>query len=97
MTTMLEWIFEFISYRKKGARPSAIPEKVSQEIVDGVLARSEEELLNVEWLPDFAFQKPRPKTFTIVKCVKCGEYVFEPQARLVNGDPRCIPCSGYLN
>jgi formylmethanofuran dehydrogenase subunit E len=87
--------FEFLTYRKKGTRPSDIPENVSKEIVDWVLSRSDEELLNVEHLRDFAFQKPGPKTFAKVKCVKCGEYVFEPQVKIVNGQPHCTPCSGF--
>jgi formylmethanofuran dehydrogenase subunit E len=87
--------FEFLSYRKKGTRPSDIPENVSKEVVDWVLACSEEELFNVERLTDFAFRKLGPKTFAKVKCAKCGEYVFEPQVCIVNGEPRCIPCSGY--
>jgi formylmethanofuran dehydrogenase subunit E len=87
--------FEFLTYRKKGSRPSDIPEKVSKEIVDWVLSRSDEELLNVEHLPDFGVQKPGPKTFAKVKCVKCGEYVFEPQVKIVNGKTHCIPCSGF--
>ncbi len=87
--------FEFLTYRKKGTLPSDIPENVSREIVDWVLSRSEEELFNVERLPDFAFRKPEAKTFAKIKCVKCGEYVFEPQVRIVNGEPHCIPCSGY--
>ena len=87
--------FEFLTYRKKGTRPSDIPENISKEIVDWVLACSEEELFKVELLPDFAFRKPGTKTFAKVRCVKCGEYVFEPQVRILNGEPHCIPCSGY--
>jgi formylmethanofuran dehydrogenase subunit E len=87
--------FEFIAYRKKGAQPSEIPEKVSQEIVDWVLSRSDEELLSVEHLRNFVFQKPGSKTFAKVKCVKCGEYVFEPQVKIVGGRTHCIPCSGF--
>jgi formylmethanofuran dehydrogenase subunit E len=87
--------FEFISYRKKGVQPSKIPEEVTGKIVDWVLTRSDEELLNVERLPDFAPQKPGPNPFEKVKCVKCGEYVFERYIRLVKGEPHCIPCSGY--
>jgi formylmethanofuran dehydrogenase subunit E len=87
--------FEFLDYRKKGTRPSDIPLKVSQDIVDWVLSRSDEELFNVERLPDFTFPKPMPKTFAKVKCINCGEYVFEPQIHIVKGEPYCIPCSGY--
>ena len=87
--------FEFIAYRKKGAAPSTIPENVVNEIVDWVLKCSEGELLKIERLLDFAFRRPGPKTFAKAKCVKCGEYTFEPQVRLVKGEPHCIPCSGY--
>lgn len=87
--------FEFLTYRKKGAAPSDIPDNVSREIVDWVLSRNEEDLFKVERLSHFDFQKPGPKTFAKAKCVKCGEYVFEPQVRMVNGQSHCIPCSGY--
>jgi len=87
--------FEFLAYRKKGTRPSDVPANVSQEIIDWVLARGEEELFKIEHLPDFAFRKPGSKTFAKIKCVKCGEYVFEPQVHIVNGEPHCVPCSGY--
>ena len=87
--------FEFIGYRKKGAEPSEIPEDVTNKIVDWVLTRSEEELLSIERLPDFAFPELGRRTFGKVKCAKCGEYVFELYIRLVNGEQYCIPCSGY--
>jgi len=87
--------FEFLVYRKKGTPPSEIPENVSKEIVDWVLSRRDDELFNVEKLPDYAICKPGPKTFAKINCTKCGEYVFEPQVRLVNGEPHCIPCSWY--
>ncbi len=87
--------FEFLASRKKGTRPSDVPVNVSQEIIDWVLARGEEELFKIERLPDFAFRKPGSKTFAKIKCVKCGEYVFEPQVRIVNGEPHCVLCSGY--
>jgi formylmethanofuran dehydrogenase subunit E len=34
------------------------------------------------------------RIFTNVKCSICGENVMEPRARLKNGKPVCIPCSG---
>jgi formylmethanofuran dehydrogenase subunit E len=86
--------FEFMAYRKKGLQPSKIPQEVVQEVVDWVLSRDEKDLFAVGRLPDFVYQRPGPNPFEKVKCAKCGEYVFERYVRLVQGQPRCIPCSG---
>jgi len=86
--------FEFMAYRRKGLQPSKIPQEVVQEVVDWVLSRDEKDLFSVERLPDFVYQRPGPNPFEKVKCTKCGEYVFEKYVRLVQGQPRCIPCSG---
>jgi hypothetical protein len=29
------------------------------------------------------------------KCILCHEYVFERYVRIKDGQPVCIPCSGY--
>ena len=87
--------FEFMAHRKKGLQPSEIPQEVVQEVVDWVLNRDEKDLFAVERLTDFVYQRPGPDPFEKVKCGKCGEYVFERYVRLVQGQPRCIPCSGY--
>jgi formylmethanofuran dehydrogenase subunit E len=87
--------FEFMAYRKKGLEPSRIPQEVVQEVVDWVLNRDEKDLFAVGRLPDFVYQRPGPNPFEKVRCAKCGEYVFERYVRLVQGQPRCIPCSGY--
>jgi len=34
------------------------------------------------------------RIFASVKCSICGENVMEPRARVQNGQPVCIPCSG---
>jgi formylmethanofuran dehydrogenase subunit E len=39
-------------------------------------------------IPDYA------RIFASVKCSVCGETVMEPRARLKDGKPVCIPCSG---
>jgi len=86
---------EFMAYRKKGFQPSKIPQEAVQEVVNWVLSRDEKDLFAVERLPDFVYQRPGPNPFEKVKCAKCGEYVFEKYVRLVQGQPRCIPCSTY--
>ena len=34
------------------------------------------------------------RIFESVRCSVCGEDIMEPRARLVNGQPVCLPCSG---
>jgi len=85
--------FEFMAHRKKGLEPSEIPQEVVQEVVGWVLNRDEKDLFVVQRLPGFVYQRPGPNPFEKVKCTKCGEYVFERYVRLVQGQPRCIPCS----
>ena len=44
--------------------------------------------------PDFKF-KPVKGSFNKAKCSLCHEYVFERYVRIKDGQPVCIPCSGY--
>jgi formylmethanofuran dehydrogenase subunit E len=85
---------EFFSYRKRGVEPSDIPAEVTQKAVEVVLGAKEEQIFNIERLPDFTFGRPKG-SFAKVKCSRCGEYVFERYARSVEGKTLCIPCSGY--
>ncbi len=85
---------EFFAYRKKKVEPSQIPAKVAKEAIDWVYAQPDDKVFKLEWLPDYKFM-PTKGSFNKVKCVKCGEYVFERYVRLVDNEPNCIPCSGY--
>ena len=85
---------EFFVYRKKGIEPSQVPADVVKKVVDMVLTATEAEMFTVTKLPDFTFSRPKG-SFAKTKCSKCGEYVFERYARMVDGEPECIPCSGY--
>ena len=52
----------------------------------------DDELFNVTRL---AIKVPAySRIFASVKCSICGENVMEPRARVQNGQPVCIPCSG---
>lgn len=86
---------EFFSYRKRGIEPSEIPNDVTQRAVELVLETPAERMFKVELLPDFAFSRPKG-SFAKTKCNRCGEYVFERYARVVDGKTLCIPCSGYV-
>ncbi|MGB9907784.1 MAG: FmdE family protein [Candidatus Saccharicenans sp.] len=88
--------FEFFDYRKRGVEPSAIPPEVTDEVINWVFEMSDEDIYKVEPKPDFKFT-PVKGSFNRAKCSLCGEYVFERYLRTKNGQPVCIPCSGYEN
>jgi formylmethanofuran dehydrogenase subunit E len=86
--------FEFFVYRKKGIEPSHIPAAVVNEIIQWVYDQSDEILFKVEPKPGFTFT-PVKGSFNKTKCSVCGEYVFDRYLRMKDGQPVCIPCSGY--
>jgi len=86
--------FEFFAYRKKGVEPSQIPQKLADEVVDWVYEQPNDVMFKVEPQPDFKFT-PVKGSFNKTKCSVCDEYVFERYVRMKDGQPVCIPCSGY--
>ena len=86
--------FEFFTYRKKGIEPSQIPEKVTEEVINWVYGQADEFMFKVEPKPDFKFS-PVKGSFNKTKCTACGEYAFDRYVRMKDGQPFCIPCSGY--
>jgi len=86
--------FEFFAYRKRGIEPSEIPAPVVAEVTEWMFAQPDAALFKVERVPGFRYE-PAKNSFNKAKCSKCGEYVFERYVRLVDGELRCIPCSGY--
>lgn len=85
---------EFFGYRKRGIEPSEIPAEVTNDLIGWVAELADETVYKVQDLPDFSFQ-PVKGSFNKTRCSRCGEYVFERYVRMVDGEPRCIPCSGY--
>jgi formylmethanofuran dehydrogenase subunit E len=85
---------EFFAYRKRGVEPSQIPAEVTDTAIKWTDAQPDDKVFKMERPPDYKFT-PVKGSFNKVKCVKCGEYVFERYVRLVNNEPHCIPCSGY--
>ncbi len=86
--------FKFFQLRRQGVEPSEIPAEVAREVICWVDEQPDEFIFKVEPRPDFAFT-PVKGSFDRTKCSVCGEYVFDRYVRMVNGEPRCIPCSGY--
>lgn len=85
---------EFFAYRKKKVEPSKIPAGVAKDAIDWVYAQPDDKVFKLDWIRDYKFA-PAKGSFNKVKCVKCGEYVFERYVRTVDNEPHCIPCSGY--
>jgi len=56
------------------------------------LALPEEEVFTVQRLQ--VPVPPRSRLFASVRCAVCGESVMETRARIKDGQPVCIPCSG---
>jgi formylmethanofuran dehydrogenase subunit E len=86
--------FEFFSYRKKGIEPSKIPVAAADEVIQWVYDQPDDVIFKVEAKPDFKFT-PVKGSFNKAKCSLCHEYVFERYVRTKDGQPVCIPCSGY--
>jgi formylmethanofuran dehydrogenase subunit E len=86
--------YEFFAYRKKGVEPSQIPEPVRLEIIEVVINATDEEMFNLQLLPDYRHEKIKG-SFNKTKCEGCGEYVFDRYVRMKDGKAFCIPCSGY--
>jgi len=85
---------EFFKFRKQGIEPSGIPEKVCIDIINIVLNATNDELFEVEIIPDFKYE-PVKGSFNKAKCEVCGEYVFERYLRRKDGKNVCIACSGH--
>lgn len=86
--------FEFFAYRKRGVEPSEIPADVTQKAIDWTFEQSDDVIFAVAERPGFTY-KPVKGSFNKTLCSICGEYVFERYVHLKDGNPVCIPCSGY--
>jgi formylmethanofuran dehydrogenase subunit E len=86
--------FEFFLHRKKEVKPSQIPHRVSEEVINWTYEQPDNFMFKVESKLDFKFS-PVKSSFNKAKCSICGEYVFERYLRQKNGQFVCIPCSDY--
>jgi formylmethanofuran dehydrogenase subunit E len=86
--------FEFFAYRKRGVEPSQIPSGVVDQVLQWVYAQTDDFMFKVEPRPEFTYV-PVNGSFNKTKCRVCGEYVFDRYVRMKDGQPVCIPCSGY--
>lgn len=85
---------EFFAWRKRGVEPSEIPTPMTDAAMAWTLAQPDEAVFAVSERPDFSYRPPKG-SFARVACSVCGESVFERYVRIRDGQPVCIPCSGY--
>jgi formylmethanofuran dehydrogenase subunit E len=86
--------FEFFACRKRGIEPSEIPAPVVSEVLQWMYDQPDETMFKVERKTDFTFA-PVKGSFNKTMCSVCGEHVFDRYVRMKDGQPMCIPCSGY--
>lgn len=86
--------FEFFAYRKRGIEPSQVPSQLAEEVIAWIAEQPDDAVFTIEEKPEFTFT-PAKGSFNRTKCSVCGEYVFDRYARIKDGKPACIPCSGY--
>ena len=85
---------EFMKLRASGVPASQVPAEIAEPLVEMVLNASDETLLAIGEVFDYAW-KDAPHTFESVVCESCGEMTVTRNARVKDGKIVCIPCSGY--
>lgn len=85
----------FVKMRHEGVPPTEVPLEISRSLVEGLLGKREEDLFVVSAIFEYPLPKSPPASFNLVLCAGCGEAVAENKARLKEGKPLCLPCSGY--
>jgi formylmethanofuran dehydrogenase subunit E len=85
----------FVKMRHQGVAPTDIPLDISRSLVEGILARKDEELFSASEIFEYPLPTAPVPSFNLLTCEGCGEAVAENKARLKDGKMVCQPCSGY--
>jgi formylmethanofuran dehydrogenase subunit E len=85
----------FVKMRHQGTPPTDVPLDISRPLVEGLLAKKDEELFTVSEVFDYPLPTAPAPSFNLVTCEGCGEVVAENKAQLKDGKIFCQPCSGY--
>ena len=81
----------FQDYRMKGIPASKVPDEVVDPLVNGVMTKPDEQLLNIGEIFDHGWHDPK-HSFDSFVCGVCGDMVVEPYGRLMGDKKVCIPC-----
>ena len=84
----------FMQKRTAGIPPTQIPETEQWELVNLIWDASQEQIMAVGEVVDYAWSEPK-EIVRFVVCDGCGELVAEPYLRVVEGKSLCRDCSGY--
>lgn len=85
----------FVKMRHEGIPPTQVPLDISESLVNGLLAKSDDELFVVSGPFDYPLPESPAANFNLVFCQRCGEAVAENKARLIDHQSVCLPCAGY--
>lgn len=87
----------FVQQRAKGVEPQDIPAEIVDPLVEKILGIDDVKFLEIGEVQ--AVDAPKGKgTFETRRCSQCGEVTFVNKLRVnEDGDPVCIPCSGWGN
>lgn len=85
----------FVQMRHRGVAPTDVPLEIGRALVEGLLAKSDQDLFTVSDVFEYPLADGPAASFNLVRCAICGEAVAENKARLKDGKPVCAPCAGY--
>lgn len=81
-------------FRKKGIKPSDIPQEIAFEMLKKPFITPIGDLLDVSAPFEFFYSEPQT-TFNLVECEVCGQLCAENYARLENNKKVCLDCFTY--
>lgn len=85
----------FVQKRKAGVPPQDIEPEITDPLVKSILGLKDEAFLDVGEVHEVGVKKGKG-VFAAKRCAKCGELTFVNKLRETEeGNPVCIPCSGY--
>ena len=86
----------FVEMRKKGIKPTEIPEDLAQNMFKRPFSLKDEDLSIIKGPFDFSIPKGK-SCFNLVTCEKCGDAVAENYIKLEDGKKVCIDCWSFKN
>jgi formylmethanofuran dehydrogenase subunit E len=84
---------EFLHQRRQGVPASQIDAKLSEPLIDLVLADPVEQLFEVSPPQQVQLPPTLPHAFDTIVCAECGEMAVERYARVKHGKIVCMPCA----
>ena len=83
---------KFVQLRKEGTEPKDIPAEIIDPMLKNITSQPDEALFKISGVFDYNC-KLAQGSFEYIECQDCGELVYAPGVRLVNGKHLCHPCA----